>query len=80
MTRHPYQIYSIMFSQLHEGLAAVPDQFRGIPVAAQGFNLSFDICENVYVSISVVPAQILDHACLNAVHFCLEYCGVLPKL
>jgi hypothetical protein len=27
MTQHPYQLNSILFGQLHEGLMAVPDQF-----------------------------------------------------
>jgi hypothetical protein len=40
MTWHPYQLNSVMFDQLHEGMMAVPDQFRGDLIFAKCLNCS----------------------------------------
>jgi hypothetical protein len=51
MTWHLYQLYSVMFCQLYEGLVAVPDQFWIDPRVAQLFNRSLAIWENVDVPL-----------------------------
>jgi hypothetical protein len=49
MTWHPYQLYSVRFSELHEEFVAVPDQFRGDLVVAQSFNHGLAVRKNVDV-------------------------------
>jgi hypothetical protein len=37
------------------------------------------VWEKVDVPVPVVPVLILKHACLDGMHFCLEYCFALPN-
>jgi hypothetical protein len=76
---HSYQLNPVMSGQLHEGLAAVPDQFWGGLVLVKCFNCCLTVRQNIYFPILVVPIYILICACFNGIHFCLEYCRVLPK-
>jgi hypothetical protein len=67
MTQHPYQLNSILFGQLHEGLMAVPDQFWGDTLVAKSFNCSLTIWENIDVFISIVLSR------LSAMHALMAY-------
>jgi hypothetical protein len=55
MIWQPYQLYSLIFGQLHEELVSVPDQFQGDMVFAHSFNRSLAIAENVDVPIPIFP-------------------------
>jgi hypothetical protein len=35
--------------------------------------------QNIDIPIPIVPIYILICACVDGIHFCLEYCRVLPK-
>jgi hypothetical protein len=79
MTWHPYQLNPVMFGQLYEGFMADPDQFWGDLVFVKCFNCSLTVWWNVDVYIFLVRTWILNWACLNGIHFCLEY-FVLTKV
>jgi hypothetical protein len=43
MPRHPHQLNYVMFSQFHEGLMAVSDQFWGDLVIVKCFNCNVTV-------------------------------------
>jgi hypothetical protein len=79
VTRHTYQVKSVIFTESDKGLIAVPDQLRSDLANVTSFNCSLTDGYNTDVSVLVAPIYIFNYTCLDGTHFCLEYCGVSPK-
>lgn len=80
VTPRTYQVNFVIFTQSDKGLMAVPDWLRFDLAIVTSFHCSFTDRYNADVSVLVAPIYILNYACLDGTHFCLEYRGVLPKL
>ena len=79
VSRHPYQLDSVMSCQLHQGLMAFPDSFGIHLEALKGLDGCLTVRKNIDLLTFVALFCILCYESLNGVYFSLEYHGVESK-